>query len=221
VIHAKVWPQGEPSREHGLSPSHRPRSRRPGAEVSPARPLWLNSPTGSGSPPEVTAKPVHTKREERSSHVLAGLLLAGLTALATLAVEAAAETAAQPPPTGPCSGVRRPRNMALREKNLPSSSGTWLTRHERKWWPTSARRATRPVVAGGGSFVGTNNEGHRNPKITGDKGVLMAFNASDVQFLWRRCKREAEAGKVNDWPLQGICSTPHRGPRLSYVSNRD
>ena len=32
-----------------------------------------------------------------------------------------------------------------------------------------------PVVAGGMVFVGTNNEGLRDPKQAGDRGVLMAF----------------------------------------------
>ena len=29
------------------------------------------------------------------------------------------------------------------------------------------------------------------------------------------------SGRVNDWPLQGICSTPYiEGDRLYYISNR-
>ena len=77
-------------------------------------------------------------------------------------------------------------------------------------------------ISGGKVFVGTNNEGHRNPKIMGDRGVLMAFNASDGQFLWQATHEKLKAGKVNDWPLQGICSTPTvEGNRLYYVSNRD
>jgi hypothetical protein len=34
-------------------------------------------------------------------------------------------------------------------------------------------------------FVGTNNEGLRDPKITGDKGVLMAFRESTASSCGR------------------------------------
>ena len=34
-----------------------------------------------------------------------------------------------------------------------------------------------PVIAGGKIFIGTNNGNPRDPKITGDKGVLMADDA--------------------------------------------
>ena len=41
-----------------------------------------------------------------------------------------------------------------------------------------------PVIAGGKIFIGTNNENPRNPKITGDKGVVMCFDAGTGKFLW-------------------------------------
>lgn len=78
-----------------------------------------------------------------------------------------------------------------------------------------------PVVAGGKVFVGTNNEGVRNPKITGDKGVVMCFREKDGEFLWQAVHNKLESGRVNDWPLQGICSSPCVvGDRVYYVSNR-
>ena len=114
------------------------------------------------------------------------------------------------------------RNMASPEKGLPSR---WdpETGLNVKWTADLGSQSYGgPVVAGGKVFVGTNNEGHRNPKVTGDRGVLMAFRASDGQFLWQSPHEKLTAGKVNDWPLQGICSTPAiEGNRLYYVSNRD
>jgi outer membrane protein assembly factor BamB len=78
-----------------------------------------------------------------------------------------------------------------------------------------------PVVVGGKVFIGTNNEKPRNPKITGDKGILMCFRASDGKFLWQAVHDKLPAGRVNDWPREGICSTPAvEGNRLYYVSNR-
>src|SRR3990172_13371637 len=78
-----------------------------------------------------------------------------------------------------------------------------------------------PVIAGGKVFVGTNNEGLRNPKLTGDRGVVMAFDAVTGKFLWQATSTKLPQGRVNDWPLQGVCSTPFiEGDRLYYVSNR-
>src|SRR6266481_1844206 len=42
-----------------------------------------------------------------------------------------------------------------------------------------------PTVADGKVFVGTNNEGNRDPRQKGDKGVLMAFKEADGKFLWQ------------------------------------
>jgi outer membrane protein assembly factor BamB len=77
------------------------------------------------------------------------------------------------------------------------------------------------VVAGGKVFVGTNNERERNPKIKGDKGVVMCFRESDGAFLWQAVHDKLPAGRVNDWPEEGICSSPCvDGNRVYYVSNR-
>jgi outer membrane protein assembly factor BamB len=78
-----------------------------------------------------------------------------------------------------------------------------------------------PVVADGKVFVGTNNENPKDPKIEGDKGILMCFRQSDGKFLWQQVHDKLPAGRVNDWPEEGICSTPVvEGKRLYYVSNR-
>jgi len=113
------------------------------------------------------------------------------------------------------------RNMPSDEKGLPS-----------KWDPEtgenilwSAKLGSQsyggPILADGKVFVGTNNEGARNPKLTGDRGVLMVFDAKDGKLLWQAAHAKLPAGRVNDWPLQGICSTPAvDGKRVYYVSNR-
>ena len=76
-----------------------------------------------------------------------------------------------------------------------------------------------PVAAGGKVFVGTNNARPRDPGITEDRGVLMAFRADDGRFLWQATHPKLEAAL--DFPLQGVCSTPAVvGDRLYYVSNR-
>ena len=78
-----------------------------------------------------------------------------------------------------------------------------------------------PVVAGGQVYVGTNNELVRDPKEPGDRGVLMAFRESDGQFLWQQANAKLASGRANDWPFQGVCSSPLiEGDKLYYVTNR-
>ena len=78
-----------------------------------------------------------------------------------------------------------------------------------------------PIVAGGKIYIGTNNDKPRDPTIKGDKGVLMCFDEADGKFLWQAVHDKLLAGRVNDWPYEGICSSPVvEGNRLYYVSNR-
>ncbi len=78
-----------------------------------------------------------------------------------------------------------------------------------------------PVVAGGKVFVGTNNEALYDPRQDGDRGVVIAFRESDGQFLWQHTNAKLESGSANDWPYQGVASSPLvEGDRLWYVSNR-
>lgn len=85
-----------------------------------------------------------------------------------------------------------------------------------------------PVIADGKVFVGTNNKHPRNPRDRDkaskdplDKGIVMCFREADGQFLWQAVHDKLLAGRVNDWPDEGICSTPLvEGKRVYYVSNR-
>lgn len=91
-----------------------------------------------------------------------------------------------------------------------------------KWVAELGSRAYgNPVVAGGRVFVGTNNDRERNQKIKGDRGVVMCFRASDGAFLWQAVHDKLAEGRENDWPEEGLCSSPLvEGDRLYYVSNR-
>jgi outer membrane protein assembly factor BamB len=78
-----------------------------------------------------------------------------------------------------------------------------------------------PVVAGGMVFVGTNNELLRDPAQPGDRGVLMAFREADGEFLWQQTHTKLESGRANDWPFQGVASSPLVvGETLYYTTNR-
>jgi len=78
-----------------------------------------------------------------------------------------------------------------------------------------------PAVAGGKVFVGTNNESPRNPKVVGDRGVLMCFDEQTGRFLWQLAVPKLGTGKVSDWEYLGICSAPAvEGNRVYIVTNR-
>ena len=80
-----------------------------------------------------------------------------------------------------------------------------------------------PVVAGGKVFVGTNNAAGRLKRIPSrvDSGCMLCFNAADGLFLWQYSSMKLRSGNVEDWPKQGICSTPLvENSRVWFVSNR-
>ena len=113
------------------------------------------------------------------------------------------------------------RNRVSDEKGLPSSFDL-KTGHNVKWVAALGSEAyAGPVVAGGKVLVGTNNEAPRDPKVTGDRGVVMAFAAGDGAFLWQAVHDKLAVGRSQDWPGQGVCSTPAiDGDRAYYLSNR-
>ncbi|WP_296457453.1 PQQ-binding-like beta-propeller repeat protein [Rubinisphaera sp.] len=65
-----------------------------------------------------------------------------------------------------------------------------------------------PVVANGKVLVGTNNGGEYRPQHEGDRGVVLCFDDQTGEFLWQLTREKLPQGRVNDWPEQGICSTP-------------
>src|SRR5256884_1111849 len=84
---------------------------------------------------------------------------------------------ASDPGTGdwPMWGGTPDRNMVSNMKGLPTE---WDIQSKKnvKWVARLGSQAYgNPVVADGKVFIGTNNEKPRDPKQTGDRGVLMAF----------------------------------------------
>ena len=121
----------------------------------------------------------------------------------------------------PMWGGTRERNMVSPITSLP---GSWDvdTQDNVKWIAgLGSQTYGNPVVANGKIFVGTNNEALYNEEITGDKGVLMAFDEKNGAFLWQMVSDKHRAGRVNDWPYQGVCSSPYVDDDvLYYVTNR-
>ncbi len=150
-------------------------------------------------------------------------LSAAIVAFITITQLISAPRAASDPGSGdwPMWGGTPDRNMISGAKNLPS---TWdIAKKTNVKWVASlgSQSYGNPVVSGGTVFVGTNNEGLRDPKQGGDRGVVMAFDEKTGEFLWQITHEKLSAGRVNDWPFQGVASSPAvEGDRLYYVSNR-
>src|SRR5262245_34488594 len=111
----------------------------------------------------------------------------------------------------PLFGGSVQRNLVnLVERNLPTSWDVTPGKQKNiKWVADLGSKAYGgPIIAGGKVFVGTNNEKPRNPKIMGDKGIVMCFREDNGDFLWQAVHDKLPAGQVHDWPREGICSSP-------------
>lgn len=123
----------------------------------------------------------------------------------------------------PAWGRGASRTMVSSETNAPTQWDVETGSHI-KW--TAALGSTsrgNPVVCDGVVYAGTNNESKRDPSLVNDGGVLMAFAADDGRFLWQRDSAKLSTGRVNDWPYEGICSSPtvdKQTHRLWYCTNR-
>lgn len=130
---------------------------------------------------------------------------------------------ASDPGTGdwPMWGGTADRNMVSNMTGLPSEWDV-QTGENIKWVADlGSQTYGNPVVANGMVFVGTNNELLRDPNQGGDRGVLMAFRESDGEFLWQQAHPKLASGRANDWPFQGVASSPLvENGHLYYVSNR-
>ncbi|HXT58169.1 MAG TPA: PQQ-binding-like beta-propeller repeat protein [Pirellulales bacterium] len=168
---------------------------------------------------------------------LACACFAGIACFAGMACVGSVARGAEPEPLDEQAqrGGSPARNNVRNGQCLPESwdvgqfdekTGEWLlgTGRNIRW---VARLGTQthgtPVVAEGKVFIGTNNGGGRLPRYpaTVDLGCLLAFRAADGEFLWQHSSEKLPTGRVHDWPLQGVCSTPLvKGNRLWFVSNR-
>lgn len=113
------------------------------------------------------------------------------------------------------------RNMVSDATGLPTD---WDVRTGRniKWVAALGSQSYgNPTVANGVVIVGTNNEATRDPSQAGDRGVVMAFAESNGEFLWQATFEKLLSGRANDWPFQGIASSPLIIGEIAYfVSNR-
>lgn len=121
----------------------------------------------------------------------------------------------------PMWGGSPDRNMISDETGMPAE---WNIEEKKnvKWVaPLGSQTYGNPVIVNGKIFVGTNNGGELRPHIKGDKGIVVCVDQKTGKFLWQATHDKLPTGRVNDWPEQGICSSPVvEGDRMWYVSNR-
>ncbi|MCP4450261.1 MAG: PQQ-like beta-propeller repeat protein [Planctomycetes bacterium] len=114
------------------------------------------------------------------------------------------------------------RNMVnATETDLPTTWDVKTGSHIAWVKPLGSLAYGNPVVAQGRVFVGTNNDGLYDKALTGDKGNILCFNDKNGTFLWQAVHDKLSAGRVNDWPRQGICSAVEvEGNHAWYLNNR-
>jgi outer membrane protein assembly factor BamB len=148
-------------------------------------------------------------------------LLLGLGLGATLLTTGVRTASSPASGDWPMWGGSPERNMVSHMKGLPTSWDIKTGKNVKWVAKLGSQTYGNPVVGGGVVLVGTNNELVRDPKQPGDRGVVMAFRESDGEFLWQATHEKLSAGRVNDWPFQGVASSPLIvGDRVYYVNNR-
>jgi outer membrane protein assembly factor BamB len=153
------------------------------------------------------------------------LIFAGVAAIVALQSSSKGDASKEKSkPSWPMYGGDLSRNLVnLKERNIPTDWDIALgTKKNVKWDAELGDKAYGgPIVADGRIYIGTNNANPRDKSIQGDKGVLMCFDEATGKFLWQAVHDKLPAGRVNDWPGEGICSSPIvEGDRLYYVNNR-
>lgn len=137
-------------------------------------------------------------------------------------VDAGAKSAIDPTAPVPMFGGSPSRNMVnLVDKNPPVSWNAEKGKLKNiKWTAQLGNHAYGgPVVADGKVFVGTTNTSPRDPKITGRKAVLMAFDEKDGKYLWQIVHDFPNDDIFKDSQITGLVSTPVvEGKLLYYVT---
>ena len=121
----------------------------------------------------------------------------------------------------PMWGGTPSRNMVSPMTGLPTSWDLKTGKNVKWVAELGSQSYGNPVVAGGVVMIGTNNEALKDPKQPGDRGVLMAFREATGEFMWQATFEKLASGRANDWPFQGIASSPLVIDGIAYfTSNR-
>ncbi|GAB4128880.1 MAG: hypothetical protein Kow0040_04170 [Thermogutta sp.] len=118
-------------------------------------------------------------------------------------------------------GERFTRNMVSAETNLPARfdppSG------ENILWSVDlgTDNYASPIVAQGRVYIGANNARPRDPRIQGDRAVLLCLDEATGELQWQLAVPRLGEDPYLDWPRIGMCSPPTvDGDQLFTVTNR-
>lgn len=141
--------------------------------------------------------------------------------------------AAQPTPTPDAGGGEWPtwgrdgsNNMVSPAKGIPidftsgtiDAEGKVTGALKLRWAAEMGSQAYgTTTVKDGRVFIGINNEKPRDPKLQGDRSVVMCFDEKTGEFLWQLAVPKMDAGKVSDWEYLGICSSVAVDGKYGYV----
>ncbi len=98
------------------------------------------------------------------------------------------------------------RNLVSAERGLPGSFDPKAGKNVRWTAKIGTHSYATPIIAGGRVYLGTNNEEPRDPKRTGDSGVLLCLDEKDGHLLWQLLVPKREEDPYLDWPKTGWSS---------------
>ncbi len=129
--------------------------------------------------------------------------------------------AAVPAADQPQWGQAWSRNMVSTERGLADSFDPKAGKNVKWIARLGTESHSTPIVAGGRVYVGSNNGEPRDPRRTGDRGVLMCLDERDGKLLWQLVVPKREEDPYHDWPKTGISSAVTvEGERVYVVDNR-
>jgi outer membrane protein assembly factor BamB len=126
------------------------------------------------------------------------------------------ERDARPALSWPMFGGSPSRNMVgAEDQKIPDDWCVAEGKHKIVKWiaELGSQSIGSPIVANGKVFVVTNNARPRDPKVQGNRAVLMAFRESDGEFLWQIAHDYPDR-----WPPAGEASSLMSTPAVNAGS---
>ncbi len=118
-------------------------------------------------------------------------------------------------------GQRYTRNQVSFETNLPASFDPETKKNVRWTAELGSETYATPIVANGKVLIGTNNHRPRDPRHSGDRGILLCLDEKSGGMLWQLVVPKMGPDPYLDWPGGGIVSPPSvEGDRCYLVTNR-
>lgn len=113
------------------------------------------------------------------------------------------------------------RNMVSGETGLPTTFDP-NTGDGVKWSaPLGSNAYGTPTVAQGRVFMGANNKIPRDPRVQGDRGILLCLNEPDGGLSWQLATTRTGGDDYLDWPDIASCTPPTiEGNRVYFLTNR-